>query len=110
MTEGVVLCPRNYLEVGVGVGIRQPGGPRVLLVLEGPVKGLRDGAEVEDAHGRGGDAVPGEVRKKEEKTGQRAPSKVSSAPHDRFLVPRKHLLGEHSRSAGINTLQMRLKQ
>lgn len=63
MTEGVVLCPRNYLEVGVGVGIRQPGGPRVLLVLEGPVKGLRDGAEVEDTHGRGGNAVPGEERR-----------------------------------------------
>ena len=55
----VPLCPQNYLEVGVRVGIRQPGGPRALLVLEGPVKGLRDGAEVEDAHGGGGDAVPG---------------------------------------------------
>ena len=50
----VPLCPQNYLEVGVRVGIRQPGGPRALLVLEGPVKGLRDGAEVEDAHGGGG--------------------------------------------------------
>lgn len=40
MTEGVPISPQNYLEVGVGVGIRQPGGPRVFLVLEGPVKSL----------------------------------------------------------------------
>lgn len=81
MTEREALCPQNYLEVGVGVGIRQPGGPRVLLVLEGPIKGLGDGAEVEDAYGRGSDAVPGEVRKKKEMAGQRAPSEVTSAPH-----------------------------
>ena len=81
MSEGEALCPQNYLEVGVGVGIRQPGGPRVLLVLEGPVKGLGDGAEVEDAHGGGGDAVPGEVRKKKETAGQRALLEATSAPH-----------------------------
>ena len=70
MTEGVPLSPWNYLEVGVGVGIWQPGGPRVFLVLEGPIKRLRDGAEVEDTHGRGGDAVPGEVRKKKRKSAE----------------------------------------
>lgn len=59
-------APWNYLEVGVGVGVRQPGGARVLLEFEGPVEGLRDGAEVEDAHGGGSDAVPrGRGRKKE---------------------------------------------
>lgn len=64
--ERVPHCPPyNYLEVGVGVGIRQPGGARVLLVLEGPVEGLGDGAQVEDAHGRGGDAVPGGPGKRE---------------------------------------------
>lgn len=58
-------APRDYLEVGVGVGVRQPGGARVLLVLEGPVEGLRDGTQVEDTHGGGGDAVPGGPGEKE---------------------------------------------
>lgn len=56
--------PWNYLEVGVGVGIRQPGRAGVLLVLEGPVEGLGDGAEVEDAHSRGRNAVPAKAREK----------------------------------------------
>ena len=67
VTEGGPHCPGNYLEVGVGVGIRQPGGPGVLLVLEGSIKGLRDGTQVEDTHGRGSDAIPGERGKRRER-------------------------------------------
>lgn len=46
-----------YLKVWVGVGVGQPRWPRVLLVFEGPVEHLWDGAEIEGTHRRGSDAV-----------------------------------------------------
>lgn len=48
-------CP--YLEIRVGVGVRQPGRAGVLLVLEGPLKNLRYGTEIEGTHRRRSDAV-----------------------------------------------------
>lgn len=48
----------THLEAVDGVGSGQPGGARVLLGAEGSVEGPGDGAQVEGAHGRGGDAVP----------------------------------------------------
>lgn len=41
------------LEVGNGVGGGEPGSAGVLLVAEGSVEGLSDGAQVEGADGRG---------------------------------------------------------
>lgn len=54
------LFPWDYLKVGVGVRIRQPGWAGVLLVLERSIEGLWDGTQVEDTYSRGGNAVPGE--------------------------------------------------
>lgn len=42
-----------YLKVGYGVWGGEPGGAGVLLVAEGPVEGLGDGAQVEGTHSRG---------------------------------------------------------
>lgn len=52
-TCGVFTC----LKVGYGVWDGQPAGTRVLLVVEGAVEDVTDGAEVEGTNGRGGDAV-----------------------------------------------------
>lgn len=87
-------APWNYLEVGVGVGVRQPGGARVLLVLEGPAEGLRDGAQVEDAHGRSGDAVPGGPG---EKDGGSEPAATAVPPHSPG-----HLGGLRGRAPGAD--------
>lgn len=46
-----------YLEVGDGVSDGEPGSPGVLLVAEWAIKSLGDGAEVEGADSRRGDAV-----------------------------------------------------
>lgn len=47
----------RYLEIRVGVGVWQPCGAGVLLVLEGALENLRYGAEIEGAHCRRSDAV-----------------------------------------------------
>lgn len=47
-----------YLKVWVGVGVGQPGWSGVLLVLEGPVKNLRYGTEIEGTHSGCRDTVP----------------------------------------------------
>lgn len=65
------LHPWDYLEVGVGVGVRQPGRARIFLVLEGPIEGLRDGTQVENTHSGGSNAVP---RSKKEESGGRLES------------------------------------
>lgn len=46
-----------YLKVWVGVGVGQPRRPGVLLVLEGSIKDLRYGAEIEGTHCRCSNAV-----------------------------------------------------
>lgn len=56
MRRAPLAC--GYLEVGVGVGIRQPGRARVLLVLERSIEHLGNCAEIENADGGGSDAVP----------------------------------------------------
>lgn len=46
-----------YLEIGNGVGDREPGSPGVLLVTKRAVESPGDGTEVEGADGRSSDAV-----------------------------------------------------
>lgn len=84
------FLPRITWKLGLGLGYGSQRRTEFSWYLKGPLKSLWDGAEVEDAHGGGGNAVPGEMRKKRRRR-VRGTLEMSSDPQDRFWVPRKHL-------------------